>query len=105
MFTLYFSGTAPGHFTTKLTKLPVDGRGEPILSRGKRDANDAMHIQPSGVLKIENTLPPTFLNEIESAAEKQHGFLDEIYSTSDLDSSMSVVTVTKTVTQTVACTL
>lgn len=53
VFTLYFSGTAPGHFETKLTRLPVDETGQPILTRNKRDA-----INPSKVEPILSTEPP-----------------------------------------------
>ena len=35
VFTLYFSGTSPGDFSTKVTRLPVDHNGQPILSRNK----------------------------------------------------------------------
>ena len=33
VFTLYFSGTAPGDFSTKVTRLAVDHQGQPILTR------------------------------------------------------------------------
>ena len=98
VFTLYFSGTKPGSFTTKLTRLAVDDNGQPILSRNKRS-----NISPSKVLPIENTLPPSFNNELDSS-ENENIFT--VVPENLLDSSMTVVTVTQTVTVTdplVAC--
>jgi len=100
VFTLYFSGSRPGEFTTKLTRLAVDDNGQPILSRNKRDSD----ISPSKVLPIENTLPPSFLNELDSSDALYE--IKTVVPESDLDSSMTVVTVTQTVTVTdplVAC--
>ena len=97
VFTLYFSGTKPGEFTTKMTRLAVDDNGQPILSRNKRDQDS---IRPSKVMPIENTLPPSFFNELDSSDDSLTIIND------DLDSSMTVVTVTQTVTVTdpiVAC--
>ena len=100
VFTLYFSGSRPGEFTTKLTRLAVDDNGQPILSRNKRDSD----ISPSKVLPIENTLPPSFSDELDSSDALYE--IKTVVPESDLDSSMTVVTVTQTVTVTdplVAC--
>ena len=99
VFTLYFSGSRPGEFTTKLTRLPVDDNGQPILARNKRDAAD-QSISPSKVMPIENTLPPSFLNDLDSSDNLIDDLQKWSYGSSDLDSSMTVVTVTQTVTVT-----
>ena len=104
VFTLYFSGTKPGEFTTKMTRLAVDDNGQPILSRNKRSDQDQA-ISPSKVMPIENTLPPSFLNDLDSSDDSLID-LQKWSSSVDLDSSMTVVTVTQTVTVTdpiVAC--
>jgi len=102
VFTLYFSGTKPGQFTTKLTTLPVNANGQPVLAENLRkkretDEEDAK-INPSKVEPIESTIAPEFDTILVSSAnagdksDLDHG----------LDSSMtSFVTVTKTVTETV----
>lgn len=84
VFTLYFSGTKPGQFTTKLTQLPVDSNGQPILARNKR------HINPSKVEPIENTLPP-FFQDLDSGS-----FTEEFLESSFKEVETSTVTVTKT---------
>lgn len=97
VFTLYFSGTKPGQFTTKLTTLPVNAEGQPVLgeNRKKREADE---INPSKVEAIENTIAPDFNIILESSANAG----DKPYLDHGLDSSMtSFVTVTKTVTETV----
>jgi len=102
VFTLYFSGTKPGQFTTKLTTLPVNADGQPVLAenlRKKRETDEEdSKINPSKVEPIESTIAPEFDIILESSAnagdksDLDHG----------LDSSMtSFVTVTKTVTETV----
>ena len=102
VFTLYFSGTKPGQFTTKLTTLPVNAEGQPVLgeNRAKRETNEEdSKINPSKVEPIENTAAPDFDIILESSAnaeDKSNGLEH------GLDSSMtSFVTVTKTVTETV----
>jgi hypothetical protein len=100
VFTLYFSGTVPGQFTTKLTRLPVDAAGQPVLSRNKRQAD----IDPSKVEPILTTRPPDLYNTIDEATGD--GLLQEIetllnlFASIDLDSSMVKPTVTETVTVT-----
>ena len=82
-----------------MTRLAVDDNGQPILSRNKRS-----NISPSKVLPIENTLPPTFNDELDSSNENENLFT--VVPENLLDSSMTVVTVTQTVTVTdplVAC--
>lgn len=91
VFTLYFSGTAPGHFETKLTRLAVDDSGQPILTRNKRE-----DISPSKVEPILSTEPPTLDNSVISAQQLES-------SSVDLESSvptLALSTVTKTVTVT-----
>ena len=66
MFTLYFSGTAPGDFSTKVTRLPVDHNGQPILSRNKRSSEDNFIIDPSKVQPILSTEAPNFNQHLES---------------------------------------
>ena len=100
VFTLYFSGTLPGEFTTKLTRLPVDDSGQPILSRNKRE-----EINPSKVEPIESTAPPSDFFELDSVVGSDFvteidGLIDTL---SDLESSIVTVTVTHSVTETVPC--
>jgi len=101
VFTLYFSGTKPGQFTTKLTTLPVNANGQPVLdvNRRKRDTDEEdSNITPSKVEPIENTVAPEFDIILESSANAGDKSEDDL----GLDSSMtSFVTVTKTVTETV----
>ena len=103
VFTLYFSGTKPGQFTTKLTTLPVNANGQPVLNAGenrrKRDTTD--DIIPSKVEPIENTVAPQFNLELSSSSSSDNAG-DKIEDVVGLESSMtSFVTVTKTITQTV----
>lgn len=95
IFTLYFSGTAPGDFSTKVTRLAVDHAGQPILSRNKRE-----DISPSKVQPILSTMGP-WLNELDSTLEKsqENNIFNLFSSVEDLQSS--IVTVTETVTKTV----
>ena len=99
VFTLYFSGTKPGQFTTKLTTLPVNANGQPVLNgenRRKRDADDI--IKPSKVEPIENTTAPQFDLVSSSSSANAGDKIEDV----GLESSMtSLATVTKTITQTV----
>lgn len=103
VFTLYFSGTKPGQFTTKLTTLPVNANGQPVLgeNRRKRETEEGSEISPSKVEPIESTTAPQFDFNLDSSASTNAG--DKIEQDSlGLDSSMTAfVTVTKTITQTV----
>ena len=101
MFTLYFSGTAPGDFSTKVTRLPVDHNGQPILSRNKREASD---IDPSKVQPILSTEAPDF-NHLESSSSTDEIIIsdDMLLSSLELQSSKEPVTVTVTQTVTESC--
>lgn len=105
VFTLYFSGTKPGQFTTKLTTLPVNANGQPVLGENRRkretEEEEESEISPSKVEPIESTTAPQFDLYLDSSASTNAG--DKIEQDSlVLDSSMTAfVTVTKTITQTV----
>ena len=107
VFTLYFSGTKPGQFTTKLTTLPVNANGQPVLGENRRkretetEEEEESEISPSKVEPIESTTAPQFDFNLDSSASTNAG--DKIEQDSlGLDSSMTAfVTVTKTITQTV----
>lgn len=105
VFTLYFSGTKPGQFTTKLTTLPVNANGQPVLGENRRkretEEEEESEISPSKVEPIESTTAPQFYLYLDSSASTNAG--DKIEQDSlVLDSSMTAfVTVTKTITQTV----
>lgn len=101
VFTLYFSGRDPGEFSTRLTRLPVDDDGRPILSRNKRDI-----IQPSKVEPITKTEAPS-MNDLDNvmgdSLENQLDVLLDIFSSLELRSSQEptvTVTKTETITQT-----
>lgn len=100
VFTLYFSGTKPGEFTTKMTTLAVDANGQPVLNnRSKRDT-----IDPSKVETIANTLPPpvpVLDSDLTGSFAMENGQANDFDIVNDLESSIKVVTVT--VTKTEAC--
>ena len=99
-FTLYFSGTAPGDFSTKVTRLPVDHNGQPILSRHRREDINPSKVQP--ILSTQapdwNDLDSTFDDKNEASIHEVNALLD-LFSSVELQSSL--VTVTETITQTV----
>ena len=113
MFTLYFSGTAPGDFSTKVTRLPVDRNGQPILSRNKRSETEDSIIDPSRVQPILSTEAPDFnptnLDSnfiISSVDEDDDDIIDDnmmLFSSLELQSSKEPVTVTVTQTVTESC--
>ena len=113
MFTLYFSGTAPGDFSTKVTRLPVDHNGQPILSRNKRSETEDSIIDPSRVQPILSTEAPDFnptnLDSnfiISSVDEDDDDIIDDnmvLFSSLELQSSKEPVTVTVTQTVTESC--
>ena len=111
MFTLYFSGTAPGDFSTKVTRLPVDRNGQPILSRNKRSETEDSIIDPSRVQPILSTEAPDFnptnldSNFIISSVDDDDIIDDNmmLFSSLELQSSKEPVTVTVTQTVTESC--
>ncbi len=109
LFTLYYSGRAPGEFSTRLTRLPVDSDGQPILRRQKRQSEfDA--ISPSRVEPIQATQAPAgnVYSELDAAvgdallAELNNLF--EIFSSFEVEKDRKyekeVVTKTETITVT-----
>merc|ERR1719510_1741095 len=110
VFTLFFSGSVPGEYTTELTTLPVGPDGQPISkSREKRDID----INPTKVEPILKTASPVF-QESEQWMENSgilyiDSLLDELFELNELQSSLdtpsskhvtSTVTITETLTKT-----
>ena len=109
VFTLFFSGSVPGEYTTQLTTLPVGPDGEPLRNRKKRDINE--DINPSKVEPILKTDSPS---EIRSENWENNpdviyieDLLDELFELNELQSSLETpssstktVTVTETLTKT-----
>jgi len=110
VFTLFFSGSVPGEYTTQLTTLPVGPDGQPISqSRKKRE----IPINPTKVEPILKTESPIFE---ESEQWMDHpgiiyidSLLDELFELNELQSSLdtpssrqvtSTVTITETLTKT-----
>jgi hypothetical protein len=113
VFTLFFSGSVPGEYTTQLTTLPVGLDGQPITqSRKKRDTMDN-DINPTKVEPILKTESPV-VEESEQWMDHPgivyiDSLLDELFELNELQSSLdtpsskqvtSTVTITETLTKT-----
>ena len=105
LFTLYYTGRSPGQFSTRLTRLPVDSDGQPILRRQKREDD----IRPTQVEPILATQPPAdSYYELDVAVGDS--MLEELNNLFELFSSFEVTNDkwrlddVKTVTETVTVT-
>ena len=104
VFTLFFSGSVPGEYTTQLTTLPVGPDGQP-LNRNKRDISD--DISPTKVEPILKTDIPTSKRSEDWENNPDilyiEDLLDELFELNELQSSidtpsLSSQDITKTVT-------
>merc|ERR1712150_157204 len=105
VFTLFFSGSVPGEYSTQLTTLPVGPDGEP-LTRNKRDIND--DINPSRVEPILKTGSPSVF---KSENWENHpdviyieDLLDELFELNELQSSLDAPSSSPKITKTVTIT-
>ena len=111
VFTLFFSGSVPGEYTTKLTTIPVGSDGEPINhARSKRHIDDD-DIRPTKVEPILKTKSPSLEESddqwLDNGIIYIDSLLDELFELNELQSSLetpstkqSTITVTETITAT-----
>ena len=112
VFTLFFSGSVPGEYTTQLTTLPVGPDGQP-LNRNKRDISD--DISPTKVEPILKTDIPTSKRSEDWENNPDilyiEDLLDELFELNELQGSIDTpsssspditktVTITETLTKT-----
>ena len=92
VFTLFFSGSVPGEYTTELTTLPVGPDGQPISKSRKKRGTMDIDINPTKAEPILKTASPVF-QESEQWMENSgilyiDSLLDELFELNELQSSL-----------------